>query len=465
MGKGICNQRPARYWFIYFISGLSVLSGSQISDQPSMGYLTMEPFLSESLRNADISLSMSEGDQELFSYRSEASLIPASNTKLFITAAALLSDSTEHIFPPLQSYADGSIEEGSVLNGNLILDSCASLIFSARFIDDDFESKNRLLAEQVSDYCKQLRTAGIKTINGDIKLSFERWNGSPENRHYAPASAFSFNENTVDTLVENGILKTVPKDPLIFRFKSTQEVKDQDLSENNQVSYNPKVDSEDFWRISNVSANEYALSMFKRELRKHGINILEHSIHSTQSKKLLFETPTNLLTDKFIKPLNTFSDNFRAEILARLLVRAREGSAEYTFLNNTIHKIFADSHLSLESLKVHDGSGLSRSNRASAADINKLLQFMEKQASFDSFKDSMAIAGRAGTLKERFKGTAWENSFYGKTGTLNGVSALSGYWLRDGKPTITFAFIGNGADTKDFWKALEKFAASLKHSM
>ena len=75
--------------------------------------------------------------------------------------------------------------------------------------------------------------------------------------------------------------------------------------------------------------------------------------------------------------------------------------------------------------------------------------------------NSLAVAGKSGTLRKRFKKTPFEGTFYGKTGTLNGVSALSGYWLREKLPPMTFSFIGNGADNDVFWEALEKFAASM----
>ena len=463
MIKGIRKRTLVGYFFAYTIVALHILSGSQPFDDSTMEDLAKELFLSEPLQDAEVSLLMAEGDKELFAYKSKKPLIPASNAKLFISAAALLADKNKDIFPPLKTFARGSIEQG-VLQGDLILDSCGSLIFSARFEQPkSFEAKNRLLAEQVKRYAEQLRSAGITTVNGDIKLSFERWNASPKNAHYAPASAFSYNENTVDTLVENSILKTVPENPLVFKFESTREIEDQDVTEDNCVRYNPETDSTDFWRISNVSANEYALSMLKQELRKHGIKILEQPLQSDITRKLLFETATTLRINDFINPLNKYSDNFRAEILALLLAKTGEGKAEYTHLNKTIHGIFADNNLTLDSLTINDGSGLSRNNRVSAFDIAQLLQFMATHASFENFKSSLAIASKTGTLEERFKGTVWENSFYGKTGTLNEVSALSGYWFRKDKPIITFAFIGNGADNKDFWKALEKFALLLEY--
>ncbi len=422
-----------------------------------------EIFLSEALQGAEISLLLTEGDTVLLSYQSNLPLIPASNTKLFISAAALVSQKETILFPPLQTFAQGAIAQG-VLAGDLILDSCGSLVFTARYSNhNDFEAKNQLLTEQVKRYAEQLRSAGVTTIKGDIKLSFERWDAPPENKHYTAAAAFSFNENTVETLVEDGALQTVPENPAVFTFANTPTVAAQDVADANHVRYNGKVNSSDFWRISNTSAVEYALSMLRRGLREHGIKILGQPSKPVKEKKLLFETGTVMETEEFIQPLNCYSDNFRAEILALSLTRAKTGKAAYTDVNETIHSIFAEFNLQLNSLQLEDGSGLSRNNRASASDIVALLQFIENHESFEPFRNSMALAGKTGTLENRFRDTPWENCFYGKTGTLNGVSALSGYWFRDNKPTITFSFIGNGASDTIFWQALEKLAVSLNH--
>jgi D-alanyl-D-alanine carboxypeptidase/D-alanyl-D-alanine-endopeptidase (penicillin-binding protein 4) len=200
--------------------------------------------------------------------------------------------------------------------------------------------------------------------------------------------------------------------------------------------------------------------MLKRELQKAGIVFMNNKVDKLE-ERLLFETASSESVDEFIRPLNQWSDNCRAEILALQLARAYSGRAEYSLLNQAIHSVFAKNELTLKSLFADDGSGLSRKNRISAQEINKLLKFMSRHEKFPVFLNSLGVAAKSGTLRKRFKGTPFEGNFYGKTGTLDGVSALSGYWLRDKRPPITFSFIGNGADNKLFWDALEDFAASM----
>jgi serine-type D-Ala-D-Ala carboxypeptidase/endopeptidase (penicillin-binding protein 4) len=92
-----------------------------------------------------------------------------------------------------------------------------------------------------------------------------------------------------------------------------------------------------------------------------------------------------------------------------------------------------------------NGSGLTRRNKASPASVVKLLDSMleidrkappDAQAAQerlrDAWVDSLAVAGRSGTVADRMRGTAAAGNCHLKTGTLNGVSALSGYCFRGG---------------------------------
>jgi serine-type D-Ala-D-Ala carboxypeptidase/endopeptidase (penicillin-binding protein 4) len=416
-------------------------------------------FMNGPLQKSDISFVIEEAGRPFLSHQADLPLTPASNMKLAVTAAALLAK--KEILPSLQTYATGKVDNGH-LHGDLVLDSCGSPIFTARFpVDRSAKERNNVINNQLRAYLKQLQSVKIKSVQGDLKLSFKRWNGAAENSHYTAAAAFAYNENTVDTFCRDGDFSTVPQSPLVFNFATNTSVASQDKVANNLIRYNPQVDSQDYWRISNSSALEYSRLMLKRELQKAGISFMDNKVAGVEGK-LLFETVSCESVGEFIRPLNRWSDNYRAEILALQLARAYSGRAKYSSLNKALHSVYDENGFALKSLIADDGSGLSRKNRISAQDINELLKFMGRHKKFPTFLDSLAVAGKSGTLRKRFKGTPFEGKFYGKTGTLDGVSALSGYWLRDKRPPITFSFIGNGAENKLFWRALEDFAASMQ---
>jgi serine-type D-Ala-D-Ala carboxypeptidase/endopeptidase (penicillin-binding protein 4) len=109
-----------------------------------------------------------------------------------------------------------------------------------------------------------------------------------------------------------------------------------------------------------------------------------------------------------------------------------------------------------------NGSGLSRRNKASPASVVKLLDSMlhvdgdkppeeqqEQERQRNAWVSSLAVAGRSGTLARRMRGTAARGRCHAKTGTLNGVSALSGYCFRAGESSenaVIFSLLMNRVD-------------------
>ena len=67
---------------------------------------------------------------------------------------------------------------------------------------------------------------------------------------------------------------------------------------------------------------------------------------------------------------------------------------------------------------------------------------MKYSKDFSSFQSSLSIIGVRGTLANRFKDTELQGKFFGKTGTLSNVFALSGYLYKDNKP-LTISIIQN----------------------
>lgn len=90
-----------------------------------------------------------------------------------------------------------------------------------------------------------------------------------------------------------------------------------------------------------------------------------------------------------------------------------------------------------------DGSGLSRHNRISAHQVTALLEAVLRGAgeAADLLIDSLAVAGRSGTLAKRLQGTPCEGRIFAKTGWIAGTSALSGVaFPLDGR-TLVFSIL------------------------
>ena len=94
-----------------------------------------------------------------------------------------------------------------------------------------------------------------------------------------------------------------------------------------------------------------------------------------------------------------------------------------------------------------DGSGLSRGNRASPQRVATLLLAMRKRDEFAAFNSSLSIAGRDGTLGPRMRGGAAQGRCRGKTGTISGVTTVSGYCTARSGQVYVFSILMNGVNS------------------
>jgi D-alanyl-D-alanine carboxypeptidase/D-alanyl-D-alanine-endopeptidase (penicillin-binding protein 4) len=135
------------------------------------------------------------------------------------------------------------------------------------------------------------------------------------------------------------------------------------------------------------------------------------------------------------------SDNFYAETLLKLLgTRAGTGGS-------TARGIIAAQEALRDlgvTAKMVDGSGLSRVDRVSPHQLVRLLAAMAGREERDVFRASLAAPGEWGTLEHRMTRTSARGRCRAKTGTLIGVSALSGYCFDTAGHTIVFSLIENG---------------------
>jgi serine-type D-Ala-D-Ala carboxypeptidase/endopeptidase (penicillin-binding protein 4) len=169
---------------------------------------------------------------------------------------------------------------------------------------------------------------------------------------------------------------------------------------------------------------------------------------------------------------NVPSNNFLAEMLLKDLGGAFGGSGT-TRAGAAVAKRFAAEHGA--ALKAENGSGLSRRNSASPASVARLLDSMvevdenanpEERAKQErlagAFVDSLAVAGRSGTLAHRMRHSAAQGACHAKTGTLNGVSALSGYCFRGGsEDPVVFSILMTRVDIGRAHRVQDRMAALI----
>ena len=113
-----------------------------------------------------------------------------------------------------------------------------------------------------------------------------------------------------------------------------------------------------------------------------------------------------------------------------------------------------------------DGSGLSRYNYVSPAQIVKILEGMKKHTYWEIWRDIQPIAGVDGTLRNRMKSTPAEGNVRAKTGTISNVRGLSGYVTTADGEELVFSFLVNGhllgsKDTEDVTDSVLEMIASF----
>ncbi len=417
----------------------------------------------------------------LYGRNAERLFIPASNTKLVVSAVA------SALFPPdwtvkTSVYAAGPLVEG-VVQGDLVLYGRGDPTMGRRCYatdttreeacDRDPFARLRLLAARV-------RERGVRVVAGDLvgdgswfdsELVHPDWNGYDLNWWYAaPVSGLGFNDNSVDITWRPGSALDAPA-------VLTLEPDLGDLTLENRtrtVAIGGRSDIGDriyrepgtlrLWAEGTVALDHrggtdyfampdpalFTARAFRRMLAEEGIAVLGATRSTTDSMKYagvrtapLAEVESRPLRDWVFPILNT-SQNWFAEMLLKTLGRAfggggswREGLAvERRFL---VDSVGLDSTL----FALADGSGLSAANLVAPAAFTRLLRYMRTHPRRETFLAGLPRAGDTGSLRTRFAGTPLEGRVAAKTGSIARVNTLSGYFTLPPDRTYVFSIQAN----------------------
>ena len=350
-------------------------------------------------------------NEPLFTSNASVERVPASNQKLFTTAAFL-----DQLGPDgrleTRAYALGKLggTGQSVLDGDLVIVGDGDPAFgTARFAREADQPVTR-----VATLARDIARAGVKRVTGRI-------------------------------LADDTIFDRIRRDG-------------PDLSPLSGLSFNNGYDG------GSYAANPelVAATGLKNALRKRGVNIGGRVGREDLTDAELSEGPLASVSSPPAKALieetNVPSNNFFAEMLLKR-VGATTGKTGTRRRGAAVVEAFAESLGS--DVQAVDGSGLSRKNDVSPGEIGDLLVGMtEEGTGAAAFRDSLPVAGREGTVADRMRGTAAEGNCETKTGTLDGVSALSGYCDAGGH-TIAFSILNNGVDVDAARSAQDRMAAAI----
>lgn len=177
---------------------------------------------------------------------------------------------------------------------------------------------------------------------------------------------------------------------------------------------------------------------------------------SLLNPKIIYSQPS----DSMFRLLMYRSDNFFAEQCLQMVSFKRLGVMNDSKIIDTILKTdFKDLP---QKPRWADGSGLSRYNLFTPQDFVAILNKIKKEFGMERVKAVFATGGK-GTISSYYK--ADSGYIYGKTGTLSGVVAFSGYLYTKKNKQLIFSVLVNNhqASATDIRRAVEKFLQGIRH--
>ncbi|MHC1737376.1 MAG: D-alanyl-D-alanine carboxypeptidase/D-alanyl-D-alanine-endopeptidase [Ignavibacteriaceae bacterium] len=406
---------------------------------------------------------------EYFYKRNENKLImPASNMKLFTTAAGLVQLGGDYRFQT-EIYANGTID-GTVLKGNLIVKGFGDPAISGRFYNDDFTAIFR-------DWADSLLEMGIDEIRGNIigdDNAFEDrglgagWSWDYESDWFAaPSGALSLNDNCVDLVIspskvgQTANLEIMPETKYVVIVNNVTTVKKDSVTS----IYATRDRGTNIIRISGtitekssqvkrfVTVNnptQFFVVVLKEVLAKKGIKVTGFATDIDDADAEIDYEKTNLLFKHYsptlrelVRVINKSSQNFFAEQLLKTIGYEKNGYGSASSGIKTESRTIEAMGINVDGMSIMDGSGLSRLNMVTPMQIVSLLNFMYKGDQFNDFYNSLPIAGVDGSLANRMRKARTQNNVRAKTGYIGGVRSLSGYVYTGDKELIAFSMIVN----------------------
>ena len=182
----------------------------------------------------------------------------------------------------------------------------------------------------------------------------------------------------------------------------------------------------------------YALKNFIKNYLKNKFPNSKIYINFFDSEKTFYLKNIKEINKVYSTPIlslltltNSESHNFTAESLFK--------NASNTWNDNNYIKLkrwLENKGLPATNAYFADASGLSRKNIITTKLVVLFLDKMRYFNDFKAYQSTLSITGVRGTLAKRFVNSELSGKFFGKTGTLSNVFALSGFLYKNEKPII-----------------------------
>ncbi|MGX1884575.1 D-alanyl-D-alanine carboxypeptidase/D-alanyl-D-alanine endopeptidase [Streptomyces sp. NPDC055287] len=395
-------------------------------------------------------------------------LMPASNTKLPTSAAAMAILGPDYRYRT-DALATGA-RHGSVLRGDLYL----------RGTGDP-----TTLAADYDDLAAQVAASGVKRITGrlvadDTRFDTQRlgrsWAADDESSYYsaqisaltvAPDTDYDAGSVIVTAApgAEPGAAPELALTPrtgyvdLDVRATTVPAGRPRTLTVEREHGSNTIIVTGDIpvgaapakeW-VSVWEPTGYAAAVFADALTAHGVRVTGGPTRlgrPTPKDAEPLATHTSMPLKELVRPFMKLSNNMHAEALTKTIGHETAGSGTWAAGLAGISAYLRKEGVNTATLRQVDGSGLSRMNTIPAAEFTKLLRAVRTTPWYADWYGSLPVAcdpDRAigGTLRSRMCKTPAALNARAKTGTLTGASGLSGYVTDAGGRELVFSIVLN----------------------
>jgi D-alanyl-D-alanine carboxypeptidase/D-alanyl-D-alanine-endopeptidase (penicillin-binding protein 4) len=456
----------------------------------------------------------------VYSHEADRLYTPASNTKLFTTAATLALIGPDYRTRTTVESATVPDKYGR-LSGDLVLVGRGDPNLSGRALPYNLKTQRPLSpAHVLEEMADQVVAHGVKVIDGDIVADdsffvYERYGEgwSQDDMVWewgAPVSALAINDNVVYVNIlpaervgdrafvsvspfaeyfhiENRVLTspagTGPRKVFIQRQPGSNRLQmwgnipldDVGAGEALAIEEPAEFCARLFWEL----LEKRGVVMYGRTRARHlamsslgTITVTTNAPYGDGEETLPLPHPPIVLAEHESLPLgldirviNKVSQNLHAEMLLRLLGREKGTSGSIAGGLEVLRGFLTQADLRPEEYAFFDGSGLSRQNLVSPRATVKLLRYAAKQTWGPEYMESLPIAGVDGTLASRFKSLPAGAMLRAKTGALEHVNTLSGYLTTAKGAHLVFSIMGNNhtLTSKNATDILDEIVREAEH--
>ncbi|MEA5579086.1 D-alanyl-D-alanine carboxypeptidase/D-alanyl-D-alanine-endopeptidase [Anabaena sp. UHCC 0451] len=389
----------------------------------------------------------------LYNRDGEKYFIPASNTKLLTTAAALQKlGANFRIRTSVYQDINGILRV--VGRGDPSLKDAQLTILAKQLYQQGIREIDQLIAddsyfqgevvhpswqwEDVQFYYAAPVNSLIVNENASVLTFLPQKIGQPLKIKWAnPLEAYSWE-------IKNDSVTTQENEPGFIEVN--RDLKGQILSIKGHLAVNAKPD---ITAIAVFDPVKNFLRHFQLSLAKEGIKVKQTShINGGKNEQEIAAVESPVLSE-LLTETNVNSNNLYSEALLKTLGNQQALAKNQTSFDTGLEVVkstLTELGIEANSYMIVDGSGLSRKNLISPEAVVQLLQIMAKSDQAEVFRASLPVAGVSGSLKNRFLNTSAQGIVQAKTGTMMGVVALSGYVNVPNYEPLVFSIIVNQSE-------------------